>query len=39
MWVPPGLIYLVVIATLLTRWFGSLEIPDGEPATTARGSS
>jgi putative membrane protein len=39
MWVPPGLIYLVVIATLLARWFGSLEIPDGEPATTARGSS
>ena len=39
MWVPPGLIYLVVIAALLARWLGSLEIPDGEPASTARGSS
>jgi putative membrane protein len=39
MWVPPGMVYLVVIAALLARWLGSLEIPDGEPVSTARGSS
>jgi len=29
---------VVVIAALLVRWLGSLDIPDGEPVT-ARGSS
>ncbi|MGH9229607.1 MAG: cytochrome c oxidase assembly protein [Acidimicrobiales bacterium] len=28
MWVPPGLVYVVVITTLLARWFGSLDTPD-----------
>jgi putative membrane protein len=39
MWVPPGIVYVVVIAALLTHWLGSLGMPDGEPAATARGSS
>jgi len=39
MWVPPGMVYLVVIAALLVRWLGSLDIPNGEPAATARESS
>jgi putative membrane protein len=39
MWVPPGIVYTVVIAGLLARWLGSFELPDGEPAATAGGSS
>jgi putative membrane protein len=39
MWVPPGIVYVVVIAGLLARWLGSFEAPDGEPVATARGSS
>jgi hypothetical protein len=39
MWVPPGIVYVVVIAGLLARWLGSFEAPDGEPMATARGSS
>jgi hypothetical protein len=39
MWVPPGIVYTVVIAALLAHWLGSLEVPDGEPAATARGPS
>jgi putative membrane protein len=39
MWVPPGIVYTVVIAALLAHWLGSLEVPDGEPAATVRGPS
>ena len=39
MWVPPGIVYVVVIAALLAQWLGSFEAPDGEPVATARGSS
>jgi putative membrane protein len=39
MWVPPGIVYVVVIAGLLAQWLGSFEAPDGEPVATARGSS
>ena len=39
MWVPPGMVYLLVIAALMARWLGSLDIPEGEPLSTARGSS
>jgi putative membrane protein len=39
MWVPPGIVYTVVIAGLLARWLGSFELPDGEPAATAGRSS
>lgn len=39
MWVPPGMVYVVVIGALLVRWLGSLDLPEGEPAATARGSS
>jgi putative membrane protein len=39
MWVPPGIVYTVVIAALLARWLGSLDVPDGERAATVRGPS
>jgi cytochrome c oxidase assembly factor CtaG len=39
MWVPPGIVYVVVIAALLAHWLGSFEAPDGEPVAAARGSS
>jgi putative membrane protein len=39
MWVPPGIVYVVVIAGLLSRWLGSFDPPDGEPVATAGGSS
>jgi putative membrane protein len=39
MWVPPGIVYMIVIAALLAHWLGSLEVPDGEQAATARGPS
>ena len=39
MWVPPGMVYLLVIAALMARWLGSLDITEGEPLSTARGSS
>jgi putative membrane protein len=39
MWVPPGIVYVVVIAALLSRWLGSFEMSEGEAAATARGSS
>ncbi|MGH9214856.1 MAG: cytochrome c oxidase assembly protein, partial [Acidimicrobiales bacterium] len=39
MWVPPGIVYMVVIAALLAHWLGSLEVPDGEQAATVRGPS
>lgn len=31
MWVPPGLVYMAVIATLLARWFANLDAPAAEP--------
>jgi putative membrane protein len=39
MWVPPGIVYTVVIAALLAHWLGSLEVRDGEQAATVRGPS
>jgi putative membrane protein len=39
MWVPPGIVYVVVIAGLLAHWLGSLEVPDAKPAATGTGSS
>ena len=39
MWVPPGIVYTVVIAALLAHWLGSLEVPEGERAATVRGPS
>jgi putative membrane protein len=39
MWVPPGIVYTVVIAALLAHWLGSLEVGDGEHAATVRGPS
>jgi putative membrane protein len=39
MWVPPGIVYMVVIAALLAHWLGSLEVRDREQAATARGPS
>jgi putative membrane protein len=39
MWVPPGIVYTVVIAALMAHWLGSLEVPDGERAATVRGPS
>jgi putative membrane protein len=39
MWVPPGIVYTVVIAALLAHWLGSLEVRDREQAATVRGQS
>jgi putative membrane protein len=39
MWVPPGIVYTVVIAALLAHWLGSLEVRDREQAATVRGPS
>jgi cytochrome c oxidase assembly factor CtaG len=39
MWVPPGIVYTVVIAALLAHWLGSLEVRDREQAATLRGPS
>jgi putative membrane protein len=39
MWVPPGIVYMVVIAALLAHWLGSLEVRDREQAATVRGPS
>jgi cytochrome c oxidase assembly factor CtaG len=39
MWVPPGIVYTVVIAALMAHWLGSLDVPDGERAATVRGPS
>jgi putative membrane protein len=39
MWVPPGIVYTVVIAALLAHWLGSLEVRDRERAATVRGPS
>jgi putative membrane protein len=38
MWVPPGLVYVTVMAGLLVRWFASVDIRAHEPAG-ARGPS
>jgi cytochrome c oxidase assembly factor CtaG len=35
MWVPPGLVYVTVMAGLLVRWFASLDISAHEPAGAA----
>jgi putative membrane protein len=35
MWVPPGLVYVTVMAGLLVRWFASLDIRAREPAGAA----
>ncbi len=35
MWVPPGLVYVTVMAGLLVRWFASLDIRAHEPAGAA----
>jgi putative membrane protein len=39
MWVPPGIVYVVVIAALLAHWLGSLEVRDREQAAPVRGPS
>ena len=39
MWVPPGIVYTVVIAALLAHWLGSLEVRDREQAATVKGPS
>jgi putative membrane protein len=36
MWVPPGVVYLVTMATLLVRWFAALEVrSDGDVPSPA----
>jgi putative membrane protein len=35
MWVPPGVVYLGVMAGLLVRWLGSLDTPPAPPSATA----
>jgi putative membrane protein len=39
MWIPPGLVYMAVIAGLLARWLGAVGEPAGRQAAPARGEA